>query len=587
MRPVVIFSAAILALATVAGCQSSPTNVASAPAEPTDVAAPSFSADTTDDVVPGEIIVDERDDVSSADEADLARIAGTTLKPASSISEATDKYEVGFVSEADEEKVLDALRADPRVESAEPMAVYKEMFVPNDPLYAEKQWHLKRVGAEKAWDYACGEGVTVAVVDTGIACYDKSPFMKGTDLQGTQCTAGWNFVDDRAEAWDDQGHGTHVAGTIAQTTNNGKGVAGLAYCATLMPVKVLSKQGWGTTANVAEGIRWAADHGAQVVNLSLGGPIKSKILEDAVQHAVDKGVLVVAAAGNSGKSVGYPAAYPQVLAVSATDNKDNIAWFSSRGPQVGIAAPGVGVTQQTICNNGRDKCEVFGTFNGTSMASPHVAGIAAMLVGQGVTDPAALRADLESTARPKAEKNLYGAGIVDAAAATTHVFYTHLALRLGALLGIALLIARRIRKKNGKFRWTAGATFGALLTSVGLLPILPLVGGLARAGSFRGWVELLARPLGEWDIALLGANAHKFLILASAAPAMVGALLFFGSKRLRPMVGGIAVGSAALLAQLAWSGEAAFVLGGTAMRIFAVVNALVCAWIARSALDSK
>ncbi len=435
--------------------------------------------------------------MSAGDEADLARIAGTSLFPASTLSEATDKFEVGFVSPADEENVLAALRADPRVENAEPMAVYKEAFVPNDPLYKDKQWHLKRVGAERAWDYACGEGVTVAVVDTGIACYDKAPFMKGSDLQGTHCTAGWNFVDNRAEAWDDQGHGTHVAGTIAQTTNNGKGVAGLAYCATLMPVKVLSKQGWGTTANVAEGIRWAADHGAQVINLSLGGPIKSKILEDAVKHATDKGALVVAAAGNSGKSVGYPAAYPEVLAVSATDSKDGIAWFSSRGPQVGIAAPGVGVTQQTICNNGRDKCEQFGTFNGTSMASPHVAGVAAMLVGQGVTDPAALRADLQSTARPKAEKNLYGAGILDAGAATTHVFYMHLALRLAALVGLALLVARRIRKKNGKVRWTAGTTFGALLTSVGLVPnpaarrwprargLFPRVARAARAAARR------------------------------------------------------------------------------------------------------
>ncbi|HSQ66554.1 MAG TPA: S8 family peptidase, partial [Polyangiaceae bacterium] len=349
--------------------------------------APTF-APPADEEVAGEIVVDVADDASESDIADLARIVGAPLRAASAFSAATDKLEVADLSSpADEGRVLDALRADPRVEHAEPMGILWASFVPNDPLYAEKQWHLKRVGAERAWEYSCGEGVTVAVVDTGIACYDKNPFSKGSDLSGTSCTAGWNFVDNRAEAWDDQGHGSHVAGTIAQTTNNGKGVAGLAYCATLMPVKVLSKQGWGTTANVAEGIRYAADHGAQVINLSLGGPIKSKILEDAVHHAVSKGTLVVAAAGNSGKSVGYPAAYPEVVAVSATDSNDKVAWFSSRGPEIAIGAPGVAVTQQTICNGGKDKCEVFGTFNGTSMASPHVAGVAAMLVAEGVTDP--------------------------------------------------------------------------------------------------------------------------------------------------------------------------------------------------------
>src|SRR5262249_43243121 len=159
---------------------------------------------------------------------------------------------------------------------------------------------------------------------------------------------------------DDHGHGTHVAGTIAQTTDNGKGVAGMAFCANLMPTKVLTRQGWGTVADVAEGIRYAADHGAQVINLSLGGPIKSSILEDAVEHAYKKGVTVVGAAGNSGRSVGWPAAYDGVIAVSATDANDRIAWFSSRGPELSIAAPGVGVTQQTVCEGGRNHCELFG-----------------------------------------------------------------------------------------------------------------------------------------------------------------------------------------------------------------------------------
>ena len=112
----------------------------------------------------------------------------------------------------------------------------------------------------------------------------------------------------------------------------------LAFCASLMPIKVLSKHGFGSVANVAEGIRFAADEGAQVINLSLGGPIKSAILEDAVNHALSAGVVVVAAAGNSGRRVGWPAAYPGVVAVSATDDTDKIAWFSSRGPEIAIAA---------------------------------------------------------------------------------------------------------------------------------------------------------------------------------------------------------------------------------------------------------
>ncbi len=585
MRTALFAASAILLLGACHTSTADSTDTTATNAAPESSAIPSFASGVGDEVT-GEILIDAKDDATESDIAELARIAGVPLHAASSMSDAMDKFEVADVSVADEERILGELRANAHVEHAEPMGVFTASFVPNDPLYAEKQWHLKRVGAERAWEYACGEGVTVAVVDTGIACYDKAPFMKGTDLQGTSCTSGWNFVDDHAEAWDDQGHGSHVAGTIAQTTNNGKGVAGLAYCATLMPVKVLSKHGWGTTANVAEGIRFAADHGAQVINLSLGGPIKSQILEDAVKHAVSKGALVVAAAGNSGKSVGYPAAYPEVVAVSATDSNDNIAWFSSRGPQIAIGAPGVNVTQQTICNSGRDKCEVFGTFNGTSMASPHVAGVAAMLVGQGVTDPGALRAALEDTARPKSEKNLYGAGILDASTATTHVFYTHLALRLGALAALAFLVARRIRSKKGAFKWSLGASIGALASSVGLLPVLPVIGGLARAGSMRAAMEMLARPIGEWDM-LLGVGLHKYLILASAAPAVALAGALFGVKRLRPFVGGIALGSAALLAQMAFSGETAFAFGMTAMRVWTVANALVCLWIARLALDKK
>lgn len=538
------------------------------------------------DEIDGEIVVDVRDDASASDIADLATKFGLTLRAASTWSAEHDKLEIADVDPAHEDEILQALANDPRVEHAERMSLLHASFVPNDPLYDAKQWHLKRVGAESAWEYTCGRGVTVAVIDTGVACFDKGPFMKGTDLQGTRCEGGYNFVDNNTDAYDDHGHGTHVAGTIAQTTNNGMGTAGLAYCATLMPVKVLSKQGYGTVAAVADGIRFAADNGAQVINMSLGGPIKSKILEDAVSHAIKKGALIVAAAGNSGRSVGWPAAYPGVVAVSATDSNDKIAWFSSRGPEVAIAAPGVGVTQQTVCNGGKDKCEIFGTFSGTSMASPHVAGVAAMIVGAGVTDIDSVRASLTSTAVAKDDAKLYGAGIVDAAKAVARAHWLHLALRLVALVALFALVASRIKRQGGEVVRTPGGLVGALFAAVGLLPFAPLLHLGTIAGPLRWVVELLQRPFGEWDI-LLGVGIHKWLPLASALPVVALTMLFFGVKRLRFAVGGFALGTAALLAQLALSADVAFVGGSMLLRVYAFASAAVCLWIARIGLDAK
>jgi serine protease len=546
----------------------------------------------TRDTIPGEIAVDLRDDVSAAEAADLAAGLGISLRPNSAWSERHDKLDVADVDPSREDAVVDALARDPRVEHVEPMAIYRESFVPNDPFYASKQWHLKRVGAETAWHYTCGRGVTVAVIDTGIACFDRGPFSRGTDLAGTRCEGGWNFVSDSPEAYDDQGHGTHVAGTIAQTTNNGVGTAGLAFCATLMPVKVLGEQGFGTVANVAQGIRYAADEGAQIINLSLGGPIRSRILEDAVAHALSKGVVVVAAAGNSGRSVGWPAAYPGVVAVSATDASDAIASFSSRGPEVFIAAPGVAVTQQTVCNRGRDRCEVFGTFNGTSMASPHVAAVAAMVEALGVTDAASVRDVLGATARRPAaggNRSLFGAGIVDASAAVSRVFWTHLALRAGALAALAWLVARRIRKLGGRVSRSPGAILGALAASTGALPFLPLLGVSphgAGADALGRFVELATRPIGEWDIVLSGAGAHAWLLLASALPALALAMLGFASRRARPVIGGVALGTCALLVQMGCAGDVAFVAGPFLLRGWLLAHGLVCLWLARTGLDA-
>jgi len=534
----------------------------------------------------GEIAVDLREDALAADVVDIAARYAVSLRPNSAWSWAHDKLEVADVDPAREEALLAALSRDPRVEHAEPMTLYRATFVPDDPLY-EKQWHFKRVGAERAWSYSCGQGVTVAVIDTGVACFDRGPFSRGTDLGGTRCEGGWNFVDDSPEAADDNGHGTHVAGTIAQTTNNALGAAGLAFCATLMPVKVLTRQGFGTVANVAEGIRWAAEEGAQVINLSLGGPMRSRILEDAVNHALSRGVVVVAAAGNSGRTVGYPAAYPGVVAVSATDDSDKIASFSSRGPEVTIAAPGVRVTQQTVCNGGRDRCEVFGTFSGTSMASPHVAGVAAMVEGLGTTSASAVRDAITASARAQDDENLYGAGILDARAAVARVFWRHLLARGLALASLGWLVTRRIRRRGGRAAWTRGAVLGALATSTGLVPVAPLVGLLGKAGWLRTAAEFAMRPLGEWDILLTGVGLHRWLLLASALPAFALTLLVFRHGTARPFIGGVALGTGALLVQMVCSADVAIVGGALLGRVWQACNAIVCVWLARIALDER
>jgi len=205
---------------------------------------------------------------------------------------------------------------------------------PNDPLYSQ-QWNFRTINLEKAWENTKGEGITVAVIDTGVS--------RVPDLKDTQFVAGYDFVNDQVDANDDNGHGTHVAGTIAQSTNNNYGVAGIAYQAQIMPLKVLGGSGGGTVSDIAEAIKFAADNGADVINLSLGGSGESHLMKEAIDYATDKDVVVVAAAGNSGQnSAGYPARYPHVIGVSALDTTGKKTpysrgrycgsrWINSRG----------------------------------------------------------------------------------------------------------------------------------------------------------------------------------------------------------------------------------------------------------------
>src|SRR6185503_11606345 len=190
-------------------------------------------------------------------------------------------------------------------------------FQPNDPQYG-KQWNLPLINMPQAWEKSKGKGVVVAVLDTGIAYEDFEDFKIVPDLKGAKFAKGYDFVNDDEHANDDHGHGTHVAGTVAQATNNKEGVAGMAFEATLMPVKVLDHFGRGTSADIADAIRWAADNGANVINMSLGGGGYSSVMANAVAYARKKGVTVICAAGNGGAGrVEYPAAYPGAVAVAA------------------------------------------------------------------------------------------------------------------------------------------------------------------------------------------------------------------------------------------------------------------------------
>jgi serine protease len=544
---------------------------------------PDLAEDSYD--IPGEIVVDAKDSLDKSAIGALAVDLGLDFIPTG--LEAETRIELADVSPAQESEILDRLAHDPRVEYAEPLARVSAFFTPNDPLMKD-QWHLTRIGAPRAWDFASGRGVTVAVVDTGIACENYGPYTKGSDLADTQCVPGWSFVTSNEHANDDQGHGTHVAGTIAQSTNNGIGAAGVAFHARLMPVKVLNENGWGTTADVADGIRWAAEHGAQVINLSLGGPRNSKVLQSAIDFAVSRGVVVVAAAGNTGGRVQYPGASDGVIGVSATDSNDKVAKFSSRGDGVDIAAPGVNVVQQTICNKGRDKCQIYPGYSGTSMAAPHVAGAAALVIGLGVTDPAAVEDALRSQARvvdpSKGGVKLYGAGILDAAKAVEHVTFSNALWRLLAVLGLTMWVARRARKTNPSAPgpWRLSFLIPALAAGPGLLFFLPWV--LPRVHIAA---DLLARPLADLDF-LIGASVHRWLPLANAFVPFALTAIGFGSRRLRPVTAGLATGTAAYLVSVVGLGQAAGPMGHLALVGWCAVNILACLWIARTNLaESK
>ena len=405
------------------------------------------------DYVPGEVIVRYAPD---------ARVASAASGDA--VAARTSVVKTGRGESVAERAA--ALRRRAGVLSATPNYVAHASYIPNDPGrgatpggWQELQWNFVGpfgVNAPAAWDHVAevgrpgGTGVTVAVLDTGVAYSDRGPFTRSPDLRGNRFVRGYDFVDDDSYPNDYNGHGTHVASTIAETIDNGVGVTGLAFGTKIMPVRVLDRRGEGDSAAISRGIHFAARKGASVINLSFefgtgvtAGEIPDII--DALRYARRRNVLVVGASGNASRaSVAYPARADDVLSVGATTEHGCLAEYSNNGTTLDLVAPGGGpdaaLDNDPNCRpfdrRGRDIVQmtfkpstgVFGLptrYTGTSMAAPHASATAALVIASGVLGPKpspdAIEARLKATARDlgaPGPDSLYGAGLIDAAAAT-------------------------------------------------------------------------------------------------------------------------------------------------------------------------
>jgi thermitase len=300
-----------------------------------------------------------------------------------------------------------------------PNRIYSATFTPSDTMF-NQQWGLDRIGAKSAWDKGVSaSGVTVAVLDTGVDY--NHPELKGRVIKGP------DLADQDDDPRDVHGHGTHVSGIIGAAGNNNEGIAGVAWNCKILAVKVLSDNGNGTTDAVVEGIRYAADHGARVINMSLGTGAKDTsidpVLHYAMEYAYKKGVVIVAAAGNEHGQVTCPANDPYAIAVSSTSAFWKFEWlsmFSNKGEKVEVAAPGGGIWS-LFPTSGAKMGRNYGKLSGTSMAAPFVSGEAALIIAQHPTwTPAQVRARIDSAVDDKGSAgrdDKYGYGRINLAKA--------------------------------------------------------------------------------------------------------------------------------------------------------------------------
>ena len=328
-------------------------------------------------------------------------VVASALERAGSVREGSIQHTrvlVVHVPPARREKALRVLESFPFVEYAERDVRLRALdTIPNDAEWPA-QWGPRRVAAPRAWDAARGSAsVVVAVLDTGVD-------FAHADLAGA-FVAGYDFVNDDPEADDDHGHGTATAGVVAARTDNREGIAGVCWACSIMPVKVLGSDARGDSATVARGIVWAADHGASVINLSLGGPETTRTVDEAVAYAIDRGVSVVAAAGNDGTSTPYyPAASVGVIGVAAVDESGVRYGWSNHGSWVRVAAPG--------CNLAPLPGGGYGHYCGTSSAAPVIAGLVGLARSFA---PGATRSEVEAALERGAEPFPTGFARVDAA----------------------------------------------------------------------------------------------------------------------------------------------------------------------------
>ncbi|MHB8928056.1 MAG: S8 family serine peptidase [Bacillota bacterium] len=303
------------------------------------------------------------------------------------------------------------------VRYAEPNYLVHTLYHPNDPYLngpyetshdgSMTQYWLPKISALEGWEKvrSLGPGPILAIVDTGID-YEHPDLASKMARDASGQVIGHNFVDGTDDAMDDNGHGTHCAGIAAAATDNNVGIAGVSFNAVkLMPVKVLDRSGSGSVANVANGVTWAADHGAKVISLSLGAPMYSQTLQEAIVHARSEGAVVVAAAGNDGRAIcNYPGANYHALGVAATGQDDTVAGFSNWNIGVGLSAPGVAILSTLPDRpaelNNYGYLQGYDALDGTSMATPVVGGLLALLFAAepGLTPDKAI-GRLQATAR--------------------------------------------------------------------------------------------------------------------------------------------------------------------------------------------